>query len=230
MPLALSLGLHSRISACREQGSDLMKVDNDGRSKQRFIKRRWCRAMGAMDDMDDLRVIKRYANRKMYDTGTSKYITLDEIALLVDDGIDLKIIDNDTKDDLTEVTLAQILVERSRRGKLEHSVTSLRGMIKNTGEQFTKKISEPVTQLKTSVEESMNRLIRTGEERAAGTRDQVQGWIDQNTQAIEEIQRKVDERIRITAGRFDIMSTMKTQLEVLEARVAELEKKLQDKS
>ena len=36
----------------------------------------------------------------------------------------------------------------------------------------------------------MNRLIRTGEERAAGTRDQVQGWIDQNTQAIEEIRRK----------------------------------------
>ncbi|MEE2785717.1 MAG: polyhydroxyalkanoate synthesis regulator DNA-binding domain-containing protein [Myxococcota bacterium] len=177
--------------------------------------------------MSDLRLIKRYANRKMYDTGTSKYITLDEIALLVDEGIDLQIIDNDTKDDLTEVTLAQILVERSRRGKLEHSVTSLRGMIKNTGEQFTKKISEPVVQLRSSMEESVNRLIRTGEERAAGTRDQVQGWIQQNTQAIEDIQKKVDERIRLTAGRFDILSTMKTQLEALEERVADLEEKLE---
>ena len=146
--------------------------------------------------MSDTRVIKRYGNRKLYDTGESRYITLDQIAQLVSDGVDLKIIDNQTKDDLTDVTLAQILVEQGRRGKLEHSVSNLRGMIKNTGEQFTKKISEPVTQLKSSVEESMNRLLRTGEERAAETRDQFQSWINQNTQAIEEIQRKVDERIR----------------------------------
>ena len=140
--------------------------------------------------MSEARLIKRYPNRKLYDTGDSRYITLDEIAHLLADGIDIRIVDNQTKDDLTDVTLAQILVEQSRKGKLEHSVSNLKGMIKNTGEQCTKKISEPVTQLRSSVEESMTRLLKTGEERAAETRDQFHAWINQNTQAIDDIQKK----------------------------------------
>ena len=175
--------------------------------------------------MSEARLIKRYPNRKLYDTGESRYITLDEIANLVANGIDIKIVDNQTKDDLTDITLAQILVEQSRKGKLENSVTNLRGMIRNTSEQFTKKISEPVTQLRSSVEESMNRLLRTGEERAAETRDQFHAWIHQNTQAIDEIQRKVDDRIRQTASRIDILAALKTQIEELEKRVEELEAK-----
>ena len=73
--------------------------------------------------MSEARLIKRYPNRKLYDTGDSRYITLDEIANLVADGVDIRIVDNQTKDDLTDVTLAQILVEQGRKGKLEHSVS-----------------------------------------------------------------------------------------------------------
>ena len=57
------------------------------------------------------KVIKRYANRKLYDTERSCYVTLDEISQMIKEGDDVKVVDNKTKDDLTAVTLAQIIVE-----------------------------------------------------------------------------------------------------------------------
>src|SRR5580693_5463343 len=60
------------------------------------------------------RVIKRYSNRKLYDTKDSRYVTLLQIAELVRGGVEVQIIDNNTKDDLTEVTLAQIIYEEQK--------------------------------------------------------------------------------------------------------------------
>src|SRR3990172_1754345 len=63
-----------------------------------------------------VRVIKRYANRKLYDTRDSRYVTLSEIEVLVRGGEDVRIIDNGTKEDLTSVTLAQVLLEQEKKG------------------------------------------------------------------------------------------------------------------
>ena len=57
------------------------------------------------------RVIKRYSNRKLYDTRDSRYVTLLEIAELVRAGEDVQVIDNATKQDKTDVTLALIISE-----------------------------------------------------------------------------------------------------------------------
>ena len=62
-------------------------------------------------------LIKRYANRKLYNTGTSRYITLRGIAELLERGEDVKVIDNETGEDMTAVTLSQILVESERGGR-----------------------------------------------------------------------------------------------------------------
>jgi polyhydroxyalkanoate synthesis repressor PhaR len=61
-------------------------------------------------------LIKKYANRKLYDTRTSRYITLDGIAQLVRDGHDIKVVDRDNGNDLTQVTLSQIVLEEEKRG------------------------------------------------------------------------------------------------------------------
>ena len=76
----------------------------------------------------------------------------------------------------------------------------------------------------------MTRLLRTGEERAAETRDQFHAWINQNTQAIDEIQKKVDERIRQTAGRIDVLAALKAHIDELEKRVQALEAKTRKNS
>lgn len=61
-------------------------------------------------------LIKKYANRKLYDTHTSRYITLDGIAGLVRDGHDVKVVDRDNGHDLTHVTLSQIVLSEEKRG------------------------------------------------------------------------------------------------------------------
>ena len=61
------------------------------------------------------RVIKRYSNRKLYDTNTSRYVALDDIAGMVRRGEEVAVTDNETGADLTAVTLAQIILEDERR-------------------------------------------------------------------------------------------------------------------
>ena len=61
-------------------------------------------------------LIKKYANRKLYDTRTSRYVTLDSIAELVRDGHDIRVVDRDTGQDLTQVTLSQIVLTEEKRG------------------------------------------------------------------------------------------------------------------
>ncbi|HEY6875827.1 MAG TPA: polyhydroxyalkanoate synthesis regulator DNA-binding domain-containing protein [Candidatus Dormibacteraeota bacterium] len=61
-------------------------------------------------------LIKKYANRKLYDTRTSKYVTLDGIADLVREGHDIRVVDRDTGHDITQVVLSQIVLTEERRG------------------------------------------------------------------------------------------------------------------
>jgi polyhydroxyalkanoate synthesis repressor PhaR len=61
-------------------------------------------------------IIKKYANRKLYDTRTSTYITLEGIAGLVRDGHEIKVVDRETGQDLTQVTLSQIVLSEEKRG------------------------------------------------------------------------------------------------------------------
>lgn len=59
-------------------------------------------------------VIKKYANRRLYDTSGSRYINLEDIATLVRNGKDVQVVDASTGEDLTRVTLTQIIVEDAR--------------------------------------------------------------------------------------------------------------------
>ena len=59
-------------------------------------------------------VIKKYGNRRLYDTGNSRYVNLDDIAALVRKGKDVKVVDAKTGQDLTRVTLTQIITEDAK--------------------------------------------------------------------------------------------------------------------
>src|SRR3977135_391817 len=61
-------------------------------------------------------LIKKYANRKLYDTRRSRYITLEGIAELVRNGHEIKVVDRDNGHDLTQVTLSQIVLSQEKRG------------------------------------------------------------------------------------------------------------------
>jgi polyhydroxyalkanoate synthesis repressor PhaR len=94
----------------------------------------------------EARVVKRYSNRKLYDTVESRYVTLPQIAELVRKGEDVRIIDNTTKEDLTGVTLAQILYEEERKQSSALPLTALKDLINTSRERILSTLS-PVTRL-----------------------------------------------------------------------------------
>jgi polyhydroxyalkanoate synthesis repressor PhaR len=61
-------------------------------------------------------LIKKYANRKLYDTRVSRYITLEGIAQLVREGHEIRVVDRDSGRDLTQVTLSQVMLSEEKRG------------------------------------------------------------------------------------------------------------------
>ncbi len=78
--------------------------------------------------MSTARTIKRYANRKLYDTRDSRYVTLDHIAAMVRAGDDVRVVENTTRADLTTATLAQIIFEEEKKTP-RLSVAGLRKII-----------------------------------------------------------------------------------------------------
>ena len=62
-----------------------------------------------------MKTIKRYPNRKLYDLDRKRYVTLDDISLMIQEGEELQVVDHDTGEDLTSVTLSQIIFEREKK-------------------------------------------------------------------------------------------------------------------
>jgi polyhydroxyalkanoate synthesis repressor PhaR len=83
-----------------------------------------------------MRVIKRYPNRKLYDTEAKRYVTLEGIARLIRQGEEVQVVDHATGEDLTPLTLTQIIFEqeKKRSGFLPQAV--LTGLIQAGGERL----------------------------------------------------------------------------------------------
>src|SRR3954463_5443111 len=113
------------------------------------------------------KVIKRYTNRKLYDTVESRYVTLDEIAEMVKQGVEVKIVDNRTKEDLTSVTLAQIVFEEEKK-KSQMPLDVLREIIRRPGNTvtdfFKTEVSPRVASIREEAESRLDKLLgRDGE-------------------------------------------------------------------
>jgi polyhydroxyalkanoate synthesis repressor PhaR len=81
-------------------------------------------------------IIKKYANRRLYNTETSSYITLDHLALMTREGRDFKVIDAKSEDDITHSVLTQIIMEEENRGQTMLPVSFLRQLIALYGDSM----------------------------------------------------------------------------------------------
>ena len=61
-------------------------------------------------------IIKRYPNRKLYDTEAKRYVTLDSITQMIHEGQEVQVVDHETGEDLTNLTLSQIIFEQEKKG------------------------------------------------------------------------------------------------------------------
>jgi polyhydroxyalkanoate synthesis repressor PhaR len=108
-------------------------------------------------------IIKRYPNRKLYDTEAKQYVTLEGIGELIRQGKEVQVIDNASGEDLTTLTLTQIILEQERKqsGFLPHSV--LTGLIRaseNSLSSLQKGLRTPLG-LFHQVDEEIRRRVQT---------------------------------------------------------------------
>lgn len=93
-------------------------------------------AGGAEAQQGEPIVIKKYANRRLYNTGESKYVTLDDLSEMVRAGVDFVVLDAKSGDDITRSVLTQIIFEQESKGQSMLPVQFLRRLIRFYGDQM----------------------------------------------------------------------------------------------
>lgn len=87
-----------------------------------------------MSSTNNAITIKKYANRRLYNTGTSTYVTLEDLAAMVKRGEDFQVVDAKTNDDITHQVLTQIIFEQENKGQNLLPITFLRQLIRFYGD------------------------------------------------------------------------------------------------
>jgi polyhydroxyalkanoate synthesis repressor PhaR len=92
--------------------------------------------------MTDIRIIKKYPNRRLYDTERSKYITLDDVKKLVMENVEFCVKDVKSEEDLTRSILLQIISEQEHNGEPLFSTQALTQLIRFYGKAYQNVIAE----------------------------------------------------------------------------------------
>ena len=197
--------------------------------------------------MPETRIIKRYANRKLYDTEHSRYVTLDQISEMIRAGDDVKIVDNKSKEDLTTVTLAQIIFEEEKKQRSFLPLAAMRNIIQSGGQWFAeaqrrvqsilpgKRHSDGEHDDLPPADEDIAPSGDAAADEAAAKRRSLavlREWVDQSKHRLDEWQRQVDDKIRgaLEGIQHSINPWAGVQKDVrtLADRIAELESKLSE--
>lgn len=194
--------------------------------------------------MPETRIIKRYANRKLYDTEHSRYVTLDQISEMIRNGDDVKIVDNKTKEDLTTVTLAQIIFEEEKKQRSFLPLNAMRNIIQSGGEWFAeaqRRVQSILPGKKKDGEgdvESDENEPEPADEAAAEAAAKkkslaaLREWVDHSKHRLDEWQKQVDSKVR--GAIEDIQqainpwASVNKDVKQLADRIAELEAKLHE--
>lgn len=177
------------------------------------------------------RIIKRYSNRKLYDTRDSRYVTLAQIAELVRGGEEVQVIDNASKEDKTEATLALIISEevKSRPRSATQITSSLR-------DKFLAQLRET----------PLARFIGEGDDEApavevppmqpddppakpteGASKNRLQELVDSSKRTIDDWQAAIDERVRALFPAS--LKELQGEVKRLSQRIDELERRIPDK-
>ena len=186
--------------------------------------------------MPEPRIIKRYANRKLYDTARSRYVTLEQIAEMVREGEDVRIVDNTSKEDLTSVTLAQIILEEEKRQKSFLPLQAMRELIQSKGASFQELMAQAGGKVRSAFgwEKRDEEGAGEGQGDEAGVEGKidpavlVREFVEASQKTFEEWQRRLDERVRQAIETVSPFASLQREVQALSARVAELERRIEE--
>lgn len=157
-------------------------------------------------------VIKKYGNRRLYDTAASRYLNLEEIAALIRQGKDVKVVDAKTSQDLTRVTLTQIITEDAKDKPTGLPLELLRQLII---------ASDEVRQ------EFIMWYLKSAFDTYAKVQDAVQSRLGEVQSAILSPVDLMKRFLGAASGTRSAQTPPESEVEALRRRVAELETKLE---
>jgi len=163
------------------------------------------------------KVIKRYQNRKLYDTQQSCYVTLEDIAKMIRANEEVMVVDNKTKKDITSSTLTQIIFEAEKKARNYISIDTLREIIQTgTGSissYLEKVLNRPVT------------AAPRAEGAAAVEPADVSQLLDSTTRSFDDISKKLEDRLSKAADRGEI-GNVQERINQLHQKLANIETKI----
>jgi polyhydroxyalkanoate synthesis repressor PhaR len=166
--------------------------------------------------------IKKYANRRLYDTESSSYITLDRLAAMIREGRDFEVVDAKTGEDITHQVLTQIIVDEESRGSTMLPVNFLRQLIGLYGGQMQGAVP-------TYLEAAMD-AFQKNQQAMAGAfgQNMFADLAKRNMAMFEEASRamtgKKSQPVASSDGPADEIAKLKAELAALQAKVDKLGK------
>jgi polyhydroxyalkanoate synthesis repressor PhaR len=180
-------------------------------------------------DPSSTKLIKRYGNRKLYDTEQSRYVTLEEISQMVRRGEEIRVVDNRTQEDLTAVTLTQIMLEEQKNKNNILPLSLCKNLIQEGGDclsDLLHKGRESLNTMRMEAEEHITKFIEKGH----GTKEEgtliLKDWFSNPQKTLDLIQKKIDERIRYFFYHVTGLEELEKQIQELEGQLGRLEERL----
>ena len=173
-------------------------------------------------------LIKRYANRKLYNTAASRYITLKGIAELLDAGEEVRVVDNETGEDITKVALSQILVDTERSN--EDAPSGLLSQILGKGgdalyEALRRGVDDASDNIE-EVQERLRRLVQPEPGEAPQDRGGRAGWSDWKAFASPDVEDLVENAVGRVLKLLDL--PRRSDIEALNENLQRVSQALED--
>jgi polyhydroxyalkanoate synthesis repressor PhaR len=145
------------------------------------------------------RLIKKYSNRKLYDTRSRRYITLERIGELVRSGEDVRVVDRASGADLTSVTLSQVVLETERKRGGAMSEMLLQQLVRGPGESLIGAVRQSITAGQELIQRAEERVTRPPEATIGEIQKTFRGLRPTNQRDVDAILERLDE----LAGRVE---------------------------
>jgi len=180
-------------------------------------------------DPSSTKLIKRYGNRKLYDTEQSRYVTLEEISQMVRRGEEIRVVDNKTQEDLTAVTLTQIMLEEQKNKNNILPLSLCKNLIQEGGDRLSEwlhKSRESLSSMRIEAEEHITKFIEKGHGTKEESAQILKEWFANPHKTLDLIQKKIDERIGYFFGHVTGLAELEEQIKELEQQLGHLEERL----
>jgi polyhydroxyalkanoate synthesis repressor PhaR len=179
------------------------------------------------------RLIKRYGNRKLYDVEASRYVTLDGIRALVQGGADVRVVDNDSGEDLTRVTFAQIIYEAEKKTSGGLSLPLLRRLVE-VGDEAVRDLKRGVERGREALE-SVREAAGQKVQQLVGTRGRgknkkktslLDDLLEAPTRTLDDLQHRIDAQVRQSVERVTSHPALRHEITRIEQSLRQLEERI----